>query len=403
MFDKQKIAELYPEAEDLMISPMLVWKLPPEKKDMLSDICSQGEYFLQEKIDGAFYQFVKTTNHEYLFGRTVSKVTGLLTEKITNVPHIREALSCLPAGTILIGEIYVPGGTAKDTVHIMGCLPQEAVKRQEKEGLIKYYIHDIIAYDGINLANCGAEERYTILAAVWKNMGLDNYDFLRLAKNIYENQEEEISRILKAGGEGVVLKRRDAPYVGGKRPAWYTIKCKQMDAIDLVCVGLCEPTRIYTGKELETWPYWEIGHPTFYDCFEEDHCFGGISWDKKVIGDFYNLSQRNPLPKYGIKPNDNETYYLPITKPYFLGWKTAIEIGAYDDNGELVKLGTVSSGLTDEDKKEMTYLPERWIGKVVALDCMSIDNKEHTLRHPVFKCRRDDKDAKDCLISEVFS
>ena len=77
-------------------------------------------------------------------------------------------------------------------------------------------------------------------------------------------------------------------------------------------------------------------------------------------------------------------------------------IGAYNDKGELIDLGTVSSGLTDDNKREMTENPGLWLGKVVALDCMQVDKKEHTLRHPVFKCKREDKDAKDCIISEIF-
>ena len=51
----------------------------------------------------------------------------------------------------------------------------------------------------------------------------------------------------------------------------------------------------------------------------------------------------------------------------------------------------------------MAENPNKYIGKVVALDCMSIDKKERTLRHPVFKEFREDKPAKDCLISEIFS
>lgn len=379
-FDKDKIHELYPEAENLMIEPMLIWKLPAGKESMLSEVCSNGEYFLEEKIDGAFYQFVKTENHSYLFGRTVSKLSGILTEKSDNVPHLKEALSCLPAGTILIGEIYVPGGTSKDTVSIMGCLPALAIKRQEKEP-IHYYVHDIIAYDTVNLIDSPADLRYKILAAIWKKHNLDQYSFLRLATRVDEDMEAEISRILKSGGEGAVLKKKDYPYTPGKRPAWSTIKVKQMDSIDLICTGFCDATKEYTGKELATWEYWEERGERSQD--------GEYTW---------LLSEGRYYEDYLHNPH----IYRPITKPYFLGWKTAIRIGAYNDKGELVDLGTVSSGLTDDNKREMTENPDLWLGHVVALDCMQIDKKEHTLRHPVFKCKRDDKDAKDCVISEIF-
>lgn len=379
-FDKEKIHELYPEAEELMIEPMLIWKLPAGKESMLSEVCSNGEYFLEEKIDGAFYQFVKTENHCYLFGRTVSKVSGILTEKSDNVPHLKEALNCLPAGTILIGEIYVPGGTSKDTVSIMGCLPTLAIKRQ-KDAPIHYYVHDIIAYDSVNLINSPADLRYKILAAIWKKHNLNQYSFLRLATRVDEDMEAEISRILKSGGEGVVLKKKDYPYSPGKRPAWSTIKVKQMDSIDLICTGFCDATKEYTGKELETWPYWEER--------------GEQNQDDEYT---WLLSEGQHYEDYVHNPH----IYRPVTKPYFLGWKTAIRIGAYNDKGELIDLGTVSSGLTDDNKREMTEHPELWLGTVVALDCMQVDKKEHTLRHPVFKCKRDDKDAKDCVISEIF-
>lgn len=379
-FDKEKIHELYPEAEELMIEPMLIWKLPAGKKSMLSEVCSNGEYFLEEKIDGAFYQFVKTENHCYLFGRTVSKLSGILTEKSDNVPHLKEALNCLPAGTILIGEIYVPGGTSKDTVSIMGCLPTLAIKRQ-KDAPIHYYVHDIIAYDSVNLINSSADLRYKILAAIWKKHNLNQYSFLRLATRVDEDMEAEISRILKSGGEGVVLKKKDYPYSPGKRPAWSTIKVKQMDSIDLICTGFCDATKEYTGKELETWPYWEER--------------GEQNQDDEYT---WLLSEGQYYEDYVHNPH----IYRPVTKPYFLGWKTAIRIGAYNDKGELIDLGTVSSGLTDDNKREMTEHPELWLDKVVALDCMQVDKKEHTLRHPVFKCKRDDKDAKDCVISEIF-
>jgi ATP-dependent DNA ligase len=379
-FDKDKIHELYPEAENLMIEPMLIWKLPAGKESMLSEVCSNGEYFLEEKIDGAFYQFVKTENHSYLFGRTVSKLSGILTEKSDNVPHLKEALNCLPAGTILIGEIYVPGGTSKDTVSIMGCLPALAIKRQEKEP-IHYYVHDIIAYDTVNLIDSPADLRYKILAAIWKKHDLNQYSFLRLATRVDEDMEAEISRILKSGGEGAVLKKKDYPYTPGKRPAWSTIKVKQMDSIDLICTGFCDATKEYTGKELATWEYWEERGERSQD--------GEYTW---------LLSEGQYYEDYFHNPH----IYRPVTKPYFLGWKTAIRIGAYNDNGELVDLGTVSSGLTDDNKREMTENPDLWLGHVIALDCMQIDKKEHTLRHPVFKCKRDDKDAKDCVISEIF-
>ena len=367
MFDKEKISEFFPGAEDLMIQPMLIWTLPTNKKDKLSEICASGEYFAEEKIDGALYQFCRTDKGNYLFGRTVSVKNGLLTNKIDNVPHINSALSCLPCGTVIIGEIYVPGGTSKNVTSIMGCLPAEAIKRQDKQGKIKYYLHDMIFYNGEDMQSWGAEARYQKLVEAWNEFHLEQFDFLRLAESFDTGIEERLSQILAAGGEGIVLKKKDAPYSEGKRPAWATIKCKQMDTLDLICTRAIEATKDYTGKELETWPFWERTL-TEVEQIHTDICqFGVEGW-------------------------------IPITKPYFYGWKTAIGIGAYDDEGNLKEIGTVSSGLTDEMRAHL----DDYVGKVVALQCMSIDRKEKTLRHPIVKAWRDDKNAAECKLSEVF-
>ena len=378
MFDKEKISEFFPGAEDLMIQPMLIWTLPANKKDKLSEICASGEYFATEKIDGALYQFCRTDKGNYLFGRTVSVKNGLLTNKIDNVPHIDSALSCLPCGTVIIGEIYVPGGTSKNVTSIMGCLPAEAIKRQDKQGKIKYYLHDMIFYNGENMQSWGAEARYQKLVEAWNEFHLEQFDFLRLAESFDTGIEERLSQILSAGGEGIVLKKKDAPYSEGKRPAWATIKCKQMDTIDLVCTRAIEATKEYTGKELETWPYWQ-------ERSERDQN-GEYTWLSSE-GQYYEDYLHNPH------------IYRPVTKPYFYGWKTAIGIGAYDDEGNLKEIGTVSSGLTDEMRAHL----DDYVGKVVALQCMSIDRKERTLRHPIVKTWRDDKNAAECKLSEVFS
>ena len=377
MFDKEKISEFFPGAEDLMIQPMLIWTLPANKKDKLSEVCASGEYFAEEKLDGALYQFCRTDKGNYLFGRTVSVKNGLLTNKIDNVPHIDSALSCLPCGTVIVGEIYVPGGTSKNVTSIMGCLPAEAIKRQDKQGKIKYYLHDMIFYNGENMQSWGAEARYQKLVEAWNEFHLEQFDFLRLAESFDTGIEERLSQILAAGGEGIVLKKKDAPYSEGKRPAWATIKCKQMDTIDLVCTRAIEATKEYTGKELETWPYWQER--------SERNQNGEYTWLSSE-GQYYEDYLHNPH------------IYRPVTKPYFYGWKTAIGIGAYDDEGNLKEIGTVSSGLTDEMRAHL----DDYVGKVVALQCMSIDRKEKTLRHPIVKAWRDDKNAAECKLSEVF-
>ena len=125
-----------------------------------------------------------------------------------------------------------------------------------------------------------------------------------------------------------------------------------MDSLDFVCINLEDPVKEYTGKEIETWPYWE-----------DD---------------------------------------IAVTKPYYFGWKNAMRVGLYKDN-KLIEVGRVASGLTDEMRKDMANNPDKYIGQVVEIECMSIDKKEGTFRHPVFKTVRYDKNPKECIWKEIFN
>lgn len=371
-------SSLYPNAK--IIEAMKINKLPAGKEDMLSSICLDGNYFGQIKKDGYFYQFEKTTDNSYLFSRNVSKDTGVLTEKGANVPHIMQALDCMPPETIIIGEIYYPGGTSKTVTPVMGSLPAKAIERQKGKP-IHFYIHDIIYYDGYDLIAQGAETRYHILEKIYEKYNLSQYPFLELAIAEYDNLEEKINQALELGEEGFVLKKKIGPYTPGKRPAWTTIKVKKNDSLDVVLTKFLDPTKEYAGigllestenrgeLELGTWDYWEI--------------------NGKLYNETINLS---------AKKRD----VIPVTKPYFKDWKNAIEISAYDNKGNLIPVGTIASGLTDELRAEFAHNPSKYLGRTVEIHCMSLDKKEHTIRHGFFKGFRDDKDPKDCLLEEIF-
>lgn len=370
-FNQESINTHYPES--LMIPAMNINKIPDGKEYMLQTICENHEYFAQLKKDGYFYEFEKTANYSYLFSRNTSAGTGLLTEKGANVPHIMDALKDLPPRTILIGEIYYPGKTSKDVTKVMGCLAQEALTRQKNTyGLIHYYIHDIIYYDGYDLLNVGAELRYKILEKIFVKHGFDKYDFLELATIETEDIFDKIAEALASGEEGMVLKKKDSLYTPGKRPAWATIKIKQIDYADVIVTGFCDATKEYTGKELESWGFNVIRDTGM-----------------RMQGNYSDLREMG----YDV---------IPVTKPWYYGWKTAVEISAYDSNGQLVKIGTVSSGLTDEMRQAFAQNPNMYLGKVCAVECMMKDSKEHTIRHGRFKQWRDDKDAAECTLENIF-
>lgn len=385
----------YPEA--LCIEPMKINKIPDGKESMFPSICSGGEYFAELKKDGYWYQFEKTEHFNYLFSRNVSVETGELTEKSANVPHIIALLDKLPAGTILVGEVYYPNKKSKDVTPIMGSLYPKALERQQGEyGYLHYYVHDILYYNGVSLMNYGASIRYKILRAVFAANQINCDNYIELATRVDDNIQEFVSEALLNGEEGVVLKKKTAPYSPGKRPAWDTLKIKQTDTCDAICMGFCDPTQYYNGKldlginytgaDGKSWLYWILQVSSPFSTLENpqwvDH-------------------QRIP---YGhqVVVRDLNHRTIAVTKAYYCAWKTSMRVGAYDENGVIKEIGTVSSGLTEALQQAFSERPQDYIGKVAELSGMEKDRSAHTLRHFYFKNFREDKDAKDCLIKEIF-
>lgn len=333
---------------------------------------TNGEWVAQEKIDGAWYMLEKINDeHIYLFGRTKSKKTGELTEKSENVPHIIEWARQLPDGTILLGEIFVPGGHSNDVTKIMGCTATNAIKRQtqteEFGGLIHYYVFDCIRYNNIDLTSVGFFDR-------WQYLKKFEYSSQVHLSIIYDSDFENIlSNIFIGGGEGMVFKRKDSVYEPDKRPMTCFKMKEHVDSVDLICMELLDPIKEYTGKEIETWPYW-------YNK-EANLC---------CISD-----------KYQDEFIESENF-IPVTKHWFYGWKNAMRLGAYKD-GKIIEVGRVASGLSDYLREDMAVNPEKYLNQVVQVSCMSLNKKDKTIRHPVFETMRYDKDIKDCQLEEIFS
>ena len=392
------------------------------KEERVNEMMTDKNYILQEKKDGAFFQLMKNENGEIaLFSRTVSKKTGEYVNRIDSVPHIQEwAKTNLPKSTTLLGEIYVVGGKSKDVTKIMGALTDKALERQFKSaafgGPVHFYVFDCIKYNGQDLCDKPAEYRighvlhYEMLEAFeWSN-GITNEhgqvceyvelattysldkddDFENCADFIgeewvyHDSFQQKLNEIFAAGGEGAVIKSKDGTYQPGKRPT-YNMKVKTVkDNIDMVVMECLDPEREYSGKEIDTWPYWVT--------LQKTH-FGEVIYEK------YNKNNGDKVAN--VKGIDFRT--IPVTKAYFYGWKNAIRVGAYDDDGNLVPVGRVASGLTDEDRAAMGRDPQSFIGRSVEIQAMSVDKDEQTLRHGFVVCWRDDKPAEDCLLKEIFN
>ena len=359
------------------LEPQRYWTPPStwdeeRKKKEVHDAIFSGDYLGARKMDGAFYKFIKDEDGNMeLLGRSKS-VSGDYLNKIEWVPHLHPFFNDLPNGTCLLGEIYFPNNEGSNHVtSIMGCLKEKAIARQEAGEKLHYYIFDILAYDGKSYLKMPIEDRVEELILGWRAYGENYHEWAEYFEGV--ELWNRLQTILAEGGEGIVITKKGTCYQPGKRPARQTFKVKKelQENIDVVILGANPPTRLYGGKEITTWPYWE-----------------NVMTGEKLNGDYYkHYSDGEPIE--------------PVTKPYWNGWAGSFIIGLYNSNNKkYVPIGSLS-GLTEE----MLQNWKNYKGKVAEITGMQLmrdgNNKFTGIRHPRLKQIRSDKTAEECGLEQV--
>lgn len=356
------------------------WSLPKTKDPHIEikNLIFSGDYIAAEKVDGHFYMLIKDMSGNYIFRGRSKNVNKIYVDKSNFIPHITEEFEYLPNGTVLIGEAYLPKYPgSKNVTTIMGCLLEKSLKRQEIEDKkIHFYIFDCLAFNGQNIMNKSIIERISYIENLQDDFYYHRNRPMRYSSiaEFYEGQElwDYIGEVLSAGGEGVVLQSKSGAYEPGKRKAWKTVKVKKEinNELDLFFTGKYKPSTVeYTGKEIKTWTYWM--HQRTGEKLE------GYLYDDFAAGE--------PI--------------LPITKGYFYGWAGSVQLGAIDEEGNIVEVAWISNLTEDVKKKVITGELDFQVVKVTA---MEIDSESHNLRHAKIVEYRDDKDWKDCSIDQLY-
>ena len=163
------------------------------------------------------------------------------------------------------------------------------------------------------------------------------------------------------------MTRGGAPYQPGKRPSKDCQKVKKelQETGDCFFTGHASaPTKLYTGKSIETWIYWE------------NEITG-----EKLNGEYY-------------KDYAAGMAIITVTKPYFNGWAGSLEIGVL--NGERIEPIGYISGLTDEIKANW----KDYKGRCIEVAAMERHQETGGLRHAKFIRFIDDLTIKDCTLEK---
>lgn len=353
------------------------------KRQHLEQMINTHQYIWSQKYDGNWSRAIITPERAALQTRGISKKTGTYGEIQNKIFFWNDIINAFKKGnTVILGEIYLPGGIDKDVGSILRCLDDKALARQ-KDIKLEWRIFDILALDGNDLMNEPVENRIKYIPEVVKRINnplVIGIEYHEMDENFFDN----LNDIFSNGGEGAVCYKKSAIYEPGKRGphSWDSCKVKQEISadIDTFIIGVEEPTYSYTGKDISSWQFWE-----------------NTRTGEKVIGDYFGEYQIGGA-------------YNPITKNYYYNWPGAIYLGVYDNNQQIIKLCKVA-GLTEEFKTELRDNFSEWYMCPITIGGMMVSTAQATdngvgisVRHPYIKSiRKNDIDPKDCTLSKILS
>lgn len=369
------------------MEPMRYWaptsSMSPEvKRQHLEQMIAHGDYIWSRKYDGNWSRAVITPERSALQTRGISKKTGTYGEIQNKVFFWDDVVKAFSSETVILGEVYLPGGIDKDVGSILRCLDPKAQARQ-KDKKLEWRIFDVLVLDGINMMNTPVEERVRCIPEVVRRI---NSPLVIGIEYHYMDEDffDDLNNIFAEGGEGAVCYRRSSIYIPGKRgpSAWETCKVKQEISADIDCfiTGIEPAVRDYTGKDIQTWNFWE------------DERSG-----EKLVGQLYGDYRTGRAIR-------------PISKGYYYGWPGAIYTSVYDNNGNIIPLCKVA-GLTEDFKTELRDNFPEWNmcpltigGMMVSTAQAESDGTGISIRHPYIKSiRKNDIDPKDCTLAKILS
>ncbi len=143
-------------------------------------------------------------------------------------PEVTAAVAALPGGDLALdGEIVVlePDGRSsfERLAHRMHLTSDRAVAAAAAQHPATAIFFDALGLGGRDLRALPLRQRVARLARVLSARGT-----IRWGDHVAGHGQAFLDAVRAAGGEGVVAKRADAPYRGGRRAEWLKVKCDRV-------------------------------------------------------------------------------------------------------------------------------------------------------------------------------
>ena len=135
------------------------------RRQKIDNLLLSNGYCFSEKKDGDLCRIVFDDGYAVAQSRTVSKKTGTYGDLTGKLLFMKSIQNAFKDTTVLLGEVYIPGGTAQNVGTILRCLDSKALARQA-DNPVHYYIFDILYYEGQELTHTPIVDRIKYLPEV---------------------------------------------------------------------------------------------------------------------------------------------------------------------------------------------------------------------------------------------
>jgi bifunctional non-homologous end joining protein LigD len=164
-------------------------------------------YRLQARIDGDDIRLLTRTGLDWT-GRFAALVPALRALGVTSA--------------IFDGEVVVQDDSGASSFVAL----VEALKAGRSDNMM-YYVFDVMHLEGVDVTGATLLDRKALLETVLERVPRDSA--VRFSQHMDCDAQAMFDEACKLGLEGIVSKRRDMPYRGGRRDEWRKTKCIHAD------------------------------------------------------------------------------------------------------------------------------------------------------------------------------
>jgi bifunctional non-homologous end joining protein LigD len=202
------------------------------------DAFTRDDWLFELKLDGYRLLASKAHGEALLLTRNGNDYTGVF-------PEIARAIKAVPLDECLIdGEVVVLDPRGKPSFALLqqrGRLTGPIdVKRAAVELPATFFAFDLLGFEDFDLRPLPLVRRKELLRIALPALGP-----VRFLDHIEREGEALLGQVNGMGLEGIVAKKADAPYRGGRSSQWVKIKAERSD--DFVIVGFTQPKGSRSG------------------------------------------------------------------------------------------------------------------------------------------------------------